>query len=59
MKSIQFAILAILAAVAGVKAATDGTTEICQFICLHEEPVCPEGWYAYETGDCWTCCRDF
>jgi hypothetical protein len=59
MKPIQFAILAILAAVAGVKAATtDETIEICQKICHDEEPVCAEGWYPVEMGVCWTCCTE-
>jgi hypothetical protein len=59
MKSIQFAIFAILAVVAGVKAATtDETVEICQKICYDEEPVCAEGWYPVEKGVCWTCCTE-
>ncbi|PMD32343.1 hypothetical protein L207DRAFT_590634 [Hyaloscypha variabilis F] len=30
---------------------------ICFMICLPEEPTCPEGWYASEQGQCWTCCK--
>ncbi|KAG1882872.1 hypothetical protein F4604DRAFT_1739246 [Suillus subluteus] len=58
MKPIQFAILAVLAAVAGVKAAPDGTTEICLRACFPEEPQCAEGWYPVELGVCWTCCTE-
>ncbi|KAG2124489.1 hypothetical protein BD769DRAFT_1669339 [Suillus cothurnatus] len=59
MKPIQFAIFAILAAVAGVKAAaiTDDTIQICQQTCYAEEPTCSEGMHPVKDGDCWTCQR--
>jgi hypothetical protein len=31
--------------------------DICFLICLPESPQCPNGWYASQKGDCWTCCR--
>ncbi|KAG1819661.1 uncharacterized protein BJ212DRAFT_1267244 [Suillus subaureus] len=59
MKLIQFAVLAVLAAVTGVKAAaTDSNTGICILPCFSKEPECTEGWYAVKLGDCWTCCTE-
>ncbi|KAG1819657.1 uncharacterized protein BJ212DRAFT_1267936 [Suillus subaureus] len=59
MKLIQFAVLTVLAAVTGVKAAaTDSNTGICILPCYPEETECVEGWYAAQFRDCWTCCTE-
>ncbi|KAJ4178034.1 hypothetical protein NW755_013452 [Fusarium falciforme] len=32
-------------------------TDICWLLCASDEIQCPEGWYASQQGECWTCCR--
>lgn len=59
MKPIQFAILAILAAVAGVKAASTTTNDgVCDDSqCYTRAPACSDDAIAVEIySDCWTCC---
>ncbi|KAH7270975.1 hypothetical protein FSOLCH5_003847 [Fusarium solani] len=39
------------------RSAQTHNQDICLRICWFEEPRCPEGWYANQQGECWTCCR--
>ncbi|KAF5026512.1 hypothetical protein F66182_1372 [Fusarium sp. NRRL 66182] len=37
---------------------TANSFAICWLLCASEQVRCPDGWYAKQMGDCWTCCKD-